>query len=136
MPGRAYLGVGSEQNFTYIAATRPALAVIVDIRRGNFDLQLAYKALFELSTDRADFVSRLFSTAAPSRVGPPVHGVRDLRRLREGPAEPGAVCQEPRRPIETQLATKHGFALSSGDRDGLSFVYHAWFQAARTFTTS
>src|SRR5262245_10641416 len=33
--GRAYVGVGSEQNFTYIAATRPAMAVIVDIRRGN-----------------------------------------------------------------------------------------------------
>jgi hypothetical protein len=29
-PGRAYLGVGSEQNFSYIAATRPAIAFIVD----------------------------------------------------------------------------------------------------------
>src|SRR5713226_8718204 len=51
-PGRAYVGVGSEQNFTYIAAIRPAVAFIVDIRRGNFDLHLVYKALFELSADR------------------------------------------------------------------------------------
>src|SRR5262249_39627391 len=65
VPGRAYLGVGSEQNFTYIAATRPAIAFIVDIRRGNLDLHLIYKALFELSSNRVEFVSRLFSRKAP-----------------------------------------------------------------------
>src|SRR5438477_2603013 len=43
-PGRAYVGVGSEQNFTYIAAVRPAMAFLVDIRRGNLDLHLIYKA--------------------------------------------------------------------------------------------
>src|ERR1700675_1347207 len=64
--GRVYMGVGPEQNFTYIAATKPAMAFIVDIRRGNLDLQLMYKALFELSADRADFVSRLFSRRRPA----------------------------------------------------------------------
>ena len=44
VPGRAYVGVGSEQNFSYIAAVRPSFAFIVDIRRGNFDLHLLYKA--------------------------------------------------------------------------------------------
>src|SRR5262245_37818143 len=60
VPGRAYVGVGSEQNFTYIVAAKPSMAFIVDIRRGNLDLHLLYKAFFELSTDRADFVSRVF----------------------------------------------------------------------------
>src|SRR5579863_5406046 len=55
--GRVYLGVGPEQNFTYIAALKPSMAFIVDIRRGNLDLHLMYKALFELSSDRRDFVS-------------------------------------------------------------------------------
>lgn len=68
-PGRVYLGVGPEQNFTYMAALRPALAVIFDIRRGNLGLQLMYKALFELSSDRADFVSRLFSKPRPAGLG-------------------------------------------------------------------
>jgi hypothetical protein len=54
VPGRAYVGVGSEQNFTYIAATRPVIAFIVDIRRGNLDLHLIYKVLFELSADRSN----------------------------------------------------------------------------------
>ena len=53
-PGRVYLGVGPEQNFTYIAATRPAMVFIVDIRRGNLELQLMYKALFELSHRMAE----------------------------------------------------------------------------------
>jgi hypothetical protein len=64
--GRAYLGVGPEQNFTYIAATRPAMVFIVDIRRGNLQLHLMYKAIFELSADRAEFISRLFSLKRPA----------------------------------------------------------------------
>ena len=60
-----YVGVGPEQNFTYIAALKPKMAFIVDIRRGNFDLHLMYKALFELSADRAEFVSRLFCRPRP-----------------------------------------------------------------------
>src|SRR5881396_3695849 len=59
--GRVYMGVGPEQNFTYIAALKPAMAFIVDIRHGNLDVHLMYKALFEMSKDRAEFVSRLFS---------------------------------------------------------------------------
>src|SRR5262249_22009063 len=64
-PGGAYVGVGPEQNFTYIAALQPSIAFIVDIRRGNFQLHLMYKALFDLSADRAEFVSRLFSRPRP-----------------------------------------------------------------------
>src|SRR5206468_6738671 len=64
-PGRAYMGVGPEQNFTYIAALKPKIVFILDIRRGNLDLQLMYKALFELSKDRAEFVSLLFSRKRP-----------------------------------------------------------------------
>src|SRR5436190_17232888 len=62
---RAYVGVGPEQNFTYIVAPKPKMAFIVDIRRGNFDIHLIYKALFEMSADRADFVARLFSRPRP-----------------------------------------------------------------------
>src|SRR5436190_18415649 len=63
--GRVYMGVGPEQNFTYIAALKPKMSFIVDVRRGNRDLHLMYKALFELSGDRAEFVSRLFSKPRP-----------------------------------------------------------------------
>lgn len=63
--GGVYIGVGPEQNFSYIVPLRPAMAFIIDIRRENLALHLLYKALFELSIDRADFVSRLFSRPRP-----------------------------------------------------------------------
>src|SRR5262245_13167593 len=47
-PGGVYVGVGPEQNFTYVAALGPKLAFVVDIRRQNMLLHLMYKALFEL----------------------------------------------------------------------------------------
>src|SRR4051794_343336 len=53
--GGVYMGVGPEQNYTYIAALKPKLVFLPDIRRGNMDLQLMYKAIFELSANRADF---------------------------------------------------------------------------------
>src|SRR3989442_11839671 len=34
-PGGVYLGVGPEQNFTYIVALEPKMAFITDIRRQN-----------------------------------------------------------------------------------------------------
>src|SRR5215475_6125157 len=67
-PGGVYLGVGPEQNFTYIAALQPKMAFLFDIRRQNLVEHLVYKAIFEMSSDRADFLSRLFSRDAPAGV--------------------------------------------------------------------
>src|SRR5438477_826864 len=64
----AYLGVGPEQNFTYIVALKPRVAFIFDIRRQNMIQHLMYKALFDLSADRAEFLSRLFSRARPDNL--------------------------------------------------------------------
>jgi hypothetical protein len=57
----AYIGVGPEQNFTYIVALKPKIAFIVDIRRQNLIEHLMYKSLIELSADRAEFLSRFRS---------------------------------------------------------------------------
>jgi hypothetical protein len=63
----AYIGVGPEQNFSYIVALRPDIAFILDIRRDNLLQHLMYKAVAELSTDRGEFLSRLFSRPRPPR---------------------------------------------------------------------
>src|SRR4029453_18066127 len=65
-PGRVYMGVGPEQNFSYIAALKPSMAFIVDIRHGNLDVHLLYKAIFEMSGNRSEFVSKLFSLKQPA----------------------------------------------------------------------
>src|SRR5262249_19833582 len=65
-PGGAYLGVGPEQNFTYMAALKSRIGFVLDIRRENMLELLMYKALFELSSSRVDFMSRLFSKRVPA----------------------------------------------------------------------
>src|SRR5205823_9574630 len=63
--GGVYMGVGPEQNFTYIVALAPKIAFITDIRRQNMLELLMYKAIFELSPSRADFLAMLFSRKRP-----------------------------------------------------------------------
>jgi hypothetical protein len=70
--GGVYLGVGPEQNFSYIALSRPELAVIVDIRRDNALLHLLYKAIFETARDRSEFLCTLLTRkCAPLHAPPP-----------------------------------------------------------------
>ena len=58
--GGAYIGVGPDQNFSYIAHLEPEIAIILDVRRDNMLMHLFYKALFELSENRQAFLSNLF----------------------------------------------------------------------------
>ncbi len=59
--GGVYLGVGPNQNFTYIAKIRPRYAFILDIRRQNFLEHLFFKAMFHLSRNRPEYLSNLLS---------------------------------------------------------------------------
>jgi hypothetical protein len=124
--GGAYVGVGPEQNFTYIAALQPSIAFIVDIRRGNLQLHLMYKALFELSADRASFVSRLFSRPPPDALGPAATP-SEIFDAYSNIAPSEALYESNLDAIERQLVVAHGFALSSEDLRGIEYIYHAFF---------
>jgi hypothetical protein len=64
--GGAYIGVGPDQNFSYIAAVRPKVAFIIDIRRDNLLEHLLFKSIFSLSRDRLDYLCLLFGKPAPA----------------------------------------------------------------------
>ncbi|OFV93936.1 MAG: hypothetical protein A3G76_00760 [Acidobacteria bacterium RIFCSPLOWO2_12_FULL_65_11] len=134
-PGRVYLGVGPEQNFTYVAALRPAVAFIVDLRQGNVDLHLMYKALFEISADRAEFVSRLFSRPRPagldarSSVGEIFGALANVR-----PTE--SFYTQNLSDMRNQLLNRHGLALSDAELSGIEFVYRAFFTLGPTIRYS
>src|SRR5689334_2037650 len=64
--GGVYLGVGPDQNFTYIVALKPRLSIVTDIRRQNMIEHLMYKAVIELAPTRADFLTLLFSRPRPA----------------------------------------------------------------------
>ena len=63
--GGAYIGVGPDQNFSYIARVRPAVAYVIDIRRDNLLLHLLFKALFAEARTRAEYLCLLTGRAVP-----------------------------------------------------------------------
>ncbi len=127
-PGGVYLGVGPDQNFTYIAALEPRIAFITDIRRGNLQEHLMYKALFELSADRAEFLSRLFSRKRPA--GLDAASSPEELFLAFGKIEPNrALYEENLQAIKDVLVKKHGFKLTSDDVAGIEYVYENFFGA-------
>ncbi len=119
---RVYMGVGPEQNFTYIAALKPKMVFIVDIRRGNLDLQLMYKAIFEMSSNRAEFVSRLFSRKLPEGLGPKSTAIEIFSAAASAPSS-DELYAENLKAIEEHLSKKHNFPLSAKDLDGIEWVY-------------
>jgi hypothetical protein len=66
--GGAYVGVGPDQNFSYIAAARPNVAFIIDVRRDNLLLHLLFKALFSMSRTRVEYLSLLCGRPVPAEV--------------------------------------------------------------------
>ena len=125
--GGAYLGVGPEQNFTYIAALRPKIAFIIDIRRQNLVEHLMYKALFDMSADRADFVSRLFSRKRPAGLDNASTAAELFRAYDAAPAEQ-RLFDSNLRAIVDNLTGGHHLPLGSRDLASLSFVYTTFFR--------
>ncbi len=125
-PGGVYLGVGPEQNFHYIAALRPRIAFIFDIRRENMLEHLLYKAVFELSANRVEFVSRLFSRRIPV-------GLTDKASVTAlfqafGSVRPDRqLFAENLRQIREHLAKDRKFVFSRQDDSTLESLYGTFF---------
>jgi hypothetical protein len=123
--GGIYIGVGPEQNFSYIARLRPELAFIVDIRRENRDLHLMYKALFEIAADRAEFVSRLFSRPRPAGLRPSASAEALFAAYDAARPDP-ALFGATREAIESWLVSTHGFPLAPDDLRWIEHVLAAF----------
>jgi hypothetical protein len=126
--GGVYIGVGLEQNFTYIAAIQPKIAFVIDIRRDNMIEHLVYKALFELSADRADFISLLFSRKRPVGLNglnarPSVKAIFDAYQSVE--ADP-MLYEANQRAVINQLVNVHKFPLNEADRAAVSRILNAF----------
>jgi hypothetical protein len=124
--GGVYLGVAPDQNFTYIVATRPRIAFIVDIRRGNLLQHLMYKAIVQLSADRAGFLSRLFSKPRPPGLGASTTAA-GLCEAFGRVAASDTLYHENVHAIRAELVERHGFPLSADDLDQIESIYFAFF---------
>jgi hypothetical protein len=125
--GGVYLGVGPEQNFTYIVALRPKLAFVIDIRRQNMIEQLLYKAFIEASSNRADFLSRLFARKRPSELSNDAT-VEALFAAYADVMPSEALFRSNLQAARDRLVNDHKFALSPDDLKSLEYVYSAFFR--------
>ena len=126
-PGGAYLGVGPEQNFTYIALTRPSIAYIVDIRRDNALLHLLYKAVFHRAKTRAEFVTLLLGRPYDPTGDPGVAGDVSavlLHAQRNPPDE--ALFRTTHRQLVKDISG-WGIALSAQDERRLEAMHRSFF---------
>lgn len=136
-PGGVYVGVGPEQNFTYIAALQPRVAFIVDIRRQNLLQHLWYKAVFELSPTRSAFLARLFARPLPRATSPDVAESADtlIARLDRRAAD-SAFFRRTFVEVRDHLVRTHGFALDSSDLATLRYVDSVFYSTGPSLNYS
>ncbi len=123
--GGAYVGVGPEQNFSYIAKIRPEIAFVVDIRREMLIQHLMYKAIFHHARDRAAFMALLFSKEASD-------SGRSLADLLDAIAAGAATHERFTANLATIRETieiAFQFPLAPSEAQSLEHVYRAFWQA-------
>lgn len=126
-PGGVYLGVGPDQNFSYIVHTQPLLALIVDIRRQNMLQHLFLKVLIESAADRKEYLCTLIARDCT--------GLRDdgslpdlLGEIGNAPASPGILDSTLGRVRQT-LVLDYGLVLDEDDLTRIEYVHRSFARA-------
>ncbi len=125
--GGAYIGVGPEQNFTYIAKVRPWIAFVVDIRRQALIQHLMYKAVFAISENRAEFLSNLLARPLRGKNAP--RGGASLDQLVnyfDGAPYSDAAYAANLSCIREMITGQFRIPLSEGDLDRLQYISSAF----------
>ena len=123
--GGVYLGVGPDQNFTYLVALKPRIAFLFDIRRQNMLTHLMYKALIEQSADRADFLSRLFARPRPAGLDTSMSAAALFAAYQAVPPD-STLARKTLASVFDRLRRQHGFTLSEPDTATIAYVYQTF----------
>ena len=132
--GGVYMGVGPEQNLTYISAIRPQMAFIIDIRRQAVMQHLMYKALFEMAADRADFISLMFSKRRPPGLDTSTTIQNIWQAYWHVPSDSAMWRSTYARMVEL-LTRTHGFRFTEDETEQLKWVFDNFFAYGPTITT-
>lgn len=127
--GGVYVGVGPDQNFTYLAAIRPNKAFMLDIRRDCLLHHLLFKALFMSTRNRIEYLSMMFGKPFPVKSKEwekkPINDL--VEYIDRTPADP-KLYDKYHREIWNQI-NKFGFTLNDRDREAVDRIYRAFFEA-------
>lgn len=129
-----FMGVGPEQNFTYIAAIRPQMAFIVDIRRQAVMQHLMYKAIFEMASDRADFISILFGKPRPAGLDSTTT-IQAMWEAYRTVRTDSALAARNFTLVVDRLTKTHGFTFTDDESEKLKAVFYAFYAYGPAITT-
>ncbi|HMV47377.1 MAG TPA: hypothetical protein PKC13_14580 [Blastocatellia bacterium] len=125
--GGIYMGVGPDQNFTYIAQIKPKLAIMIDIRRDALLQHLMFKSIFMMSRSRIEYLSNLFGRPLP----------KDYKKWNDRPIR-DLVDYFDRTPLDQKIADKvkaemhkriesFGVPLNQRDWETIDEIYQAFY---------
>jgi len=134
LSGGVYVGVGPEQNFSYIAAIKPEMAFVIDIRRQAVVQHLMFKAMMEMSKDRADFLSLLFAKPRPQSVTTAMP-IQDMWNAYFSVLSDQALATSVHDRVVERLEKTHGFTLTADERAQLDGVMSAFVRFGPGITT-
>lgn len=137
LAGRVYIGVGPEQNLTYIALMQPAMAFIIDIRRQNMLQHLSFRAMLEEATTREDFLRNLTARPRPegTKALPPSAEIEDIiDAVDRSESSPEKLEQN----IKTTLSLMNrlGLKIHEGDPESVSRIHRAFASKGLDMTYS
>ena len=126
--GGIYVGVGPNQNFTYIANVQPDYAFIVDIRRQNMLEHLLFKSLMHFARDRADYLSLLLSRPIrPECFEEDAYTVEDLVQYFQSAEPDSTLYQRTEQRVKEFLDKSIHMPLSEGDLGMIDKIHQAFF---------
>ena len=128
-PGGAYVGVGPEQNFTYLALVEPRVAFLVDLRRENAVEHLYYRALFDLAESRAHFLALLLGHPYdPDPTAPADDAtVEELLAYTTSVRPDEATWSARLDAVRDRIVQRYGIALDAADEATLRRTARAFF---------
>ncbi len=127
--GGAYIGVGPEQNLTYIARVRPSWAFIVDVRRENMLQHLLLNAILSKAETAHQYLCWLFSRPPQSGPQPPTgSGIDEILHAFESIAPSEDVFAGNLESLLLHIQRELGIALDPEDRRRIRSIYRSFFR--------
>jgi hypothetical protein len=127
--GGVYIGVGPDQNFSYMAHIRPEQAIIVDIRRQNMLQHLLFKALMERARSRLEYLTLLFCKPVklPNDLGKSLKVDQLVETLDAVPGDAESFKKNLEW-VESRMAKKYRLGLTSQDLELIKYIYKNFFE--------
>ena len=127
--GGTYVGVGPDQNFSYIAQIRPKIAFIIDIRRDNLLQHLLFKSLFEMARNRAEYLALLTGRAVPNDIAKwNRRSIADVVEFVEK-SSPDPDQFETTRAMVRAKVKKYGVPVTPAEMETIGRIHQAFFDS-------